>query len=316
MADPQSPAPLATTLRMTEFEQIESVFAGWQGRIEQISSGSFDGTMQVVRGEGVRAVSAQGNQRLRVRGRDGAGLLAIYPICDRLARFRWNRTQLDRGQLFVVGVDDETDITSDRRFSGSVVFLNPEQLESTARLLRATDGSALPRISGACTPSAGLFAEFERRLALLFQMADTTPATIGTPEGRQLEQYCILALAAAILPTVEPMRPSAAGRAKLLSRAKELLRSHLDGDFGMLDLCQALDANDRTLRLVFLEQFGVGPMTYFRYLRLNAVREKLRTHPEIGIAAAAREFGFQHLGNFAAQYRRLFGSLPSAIRRR
>ena len=38
---------------------------------------------------------------------------------------------------------------------------------------------------------------------------------------------------------------------------------------------------------------------------------QLHALSEIAIADAAREFGFHHLGNFAADYRRLFGMRPS-----
>lgn len=61
--------------------------------------------------------------------------------------------------------------------------------------------------------------------------------------------------------------------------------------------------------------FGVGPMAYLQCIRLNAVRARLKSAPEVTVAAAAREFGFHHLGNFAANFRRLFGEPPSAIPR-
>ena len=316
LLQPQASATAsATQLRLTEFEQIEAVFQGWQGRIEQISSGSFDGAMQVVLGDGLRAVSARGNQRLRVHGRDDAGMLAIYPICERMARFQWNGTRLEPGQLFVVGKDDETDITSDRRFSGQVVFLSPDKLQAAVRVTQGREEPGRLVSSGVCTPSAEMFAEFERRLSRLFQLADATASAIDSPESRQREQHSLLALAAAMTPRMEPAKLSAVGRARLLSRARELLHSHLDGRLGTIDLCTALNASDRTLRLAFLEQYGIGPMTYYRFLRLNAVRSRLRAEPETTIAEVAREFGFFHLGNFAAQYRQLFGCRPSAIRR-
>jgi AraC family ethanolamine operon transcriptional activator len=309
-------AELEGQVDVAEFEKVGSVFAGWQGQIAQLSSGAFEGGMQIVSGEAVRAVAAQGNQRLQLRGRDASGLLAIYPMCARMVQCTWNRGRLEPGQLFVGGTDDEMEINSERRFRGQVVFLRPDLLESTARLQRGADAPIVPRDSVVRIPSPALFAEVERRLSHLFEAAAVTPAMLGTPEGRQLEQQCILALAAAVAPSPQQVLPSRSGRAQLLDRAEELFRRHLDGQLGMLDLCQTLGANDRTLRLAFLECYGIGPMTYFRSLRLNAVRARLRTDPETAIADVARHFGFHHMGNFAAQYRRLFGRLPSAIHRR
>jgi len=96
--------------------------------------------------------------------------------------------------------------------------------------------------------------------------------------------------------------------------AEELMRSQLAEPFGAVDLCRRLRVSDRTLRLAFGERYGLGPMCYYKRLRLNAVRTMLKADPLLSVATAAKMFGFHHLGNFSADYRRLFGELPSASR--
>jgi AraC family ethanolamine operon transcriptional activator len=103
-------------------------------------------------------------------------------------------------------------------------------------------------------------------------------------------------------------------RAQLVSHAEEIMRARMTVPLGVIDLCRELGTSDRTLRLAFRERFGVGPMVYYRHIRLNAVRVHLRTRTETPVAGVARQFGFHHLGHFAAYYRRLFGSNPSASR--
>jgi AraC family ethanolamine operon transcriptional activator len=56
-------------------------------------------------------------------------------------------------------------------------------------------------------------------------------------------------------------------------------------------------------------------VTYFKYLRPNAVRSMLEANPHLGIGEAVRPNGFHHLGNFAADYRRLFDERPSEAQR-
>lgn len=80
---------------------------------------------------------------------------------------------------------------------------------------------------------------------------------------------------------------------------------------GAIDLCAELGVSDRTLRYAFRERFGIGPMAFFRALRLNAVRAALKGDSTTPIASVANRYGFQHHGNFAADYRRAFGELPS-----
>jgi len=293
-----------------------AVFAGWEGQIEQTSSGDFTGTIQIVAGRLVRAVAAEGTQRLRVRGRDGSGLLAIYPMCSRMARCAWNRGFIDQGQIYVGGYEDEIDIGSERQFSGRVAFVDPQVLNAAVQSLLKTDDPTVFRHSTTRSPAPDVFTIVDRQLNRLFGLCQGNPSLIGTPEGRQLEQECLLALVTALFPTVgSATERSPRVRSKLLDRAEDYLRSHLRDSVGMIDLCQATEANDRTLRLAFQERYGLGPMTYYRFLRLNAVRSKLKLHREISIADAAAEFGFHHLGNFAADYRRLFGMRPSETKR-
>jgi len=89
------------------------------------------------------------------------------------------------------------------------------------------------------------------------------------------------------------------------------MRSRLREPVGAIELCREIGTSDRSLRLAFRERYGVGPMVYYKYLRLNAVRSRIRSAPTVLIMEAAREFGFHHLGNFAADYQRLFGERPS-----
>jgi AraC family ethanolamine operon transcriptional activator len=72
-------------------------------------------------------------------------------------------------------------------------------------------------------------------------------------------------------------------------------------------------ASERTLRRGFRERFGVSPKAYLLAQRLIDVRRTLRTaDPDATLVAdVANRFGFWHMGQFAADYRKHFGELPS-----
>jgi AraC family ethanolamine operon transcriptional activator len=57
----------------------------------------------------------------------------------------------------------------------------------------------------------------------------------------------------------------------------------------------------------------MSPHAYLKAQRLNRVREDLKSAlGDAGtVAAIAQRWGFWHTGNFAADYRRQFGELPS-----
>jgi len=88
--------------------------------------------------------------------------------------------------------------------------------------------------------------------------------------------------------------------------------TRLDKSLFVEDVCQEVGMSERTLRYAFQDQFRVGPMAYFKMRKLAAVHHelKLAAADPVTIYAIARRWGFRHTGNFAKDYRRLFGELP------
>lgn len=78
-------------------------------------------------------------------------------------------------------------------------------------------------------------------------------------------------------------------------------------------LCQAANVSPRTLEYAFREHVGLTPKQYLKAYRLNRVREALRLADPLKahINQLANRWGFWHMGQFAADYRRLFSELPS-----
>lgn len=313
---PESPRPAsggstARLIHLSDFEQIGAVFTSWQGRFEQLSSGRFEAALRVVRGGRVRVSGIEANQRVVIRGHDTAGVFSVYPVTAANAASVWQGRQLAPGRVVVNGVRTEVDHVSGRRTENLGVSLRPETLQDAARALLAADVVPVPQTWAALSPPPDAFAGLTRHLSRLLGRGVADPSLLGTPEGDRLEQECVRALVASLYSAAPQPDLSSPARARLLRRAEDLMRSRLGALVGAIDLCRELGVSDRTLRLAFRERFGVGPMAYFKCLRLNAVRSQLRADPAAAVAAAARAFGFHHLGNFAADYRRLFGERPS-----
>ena len=79
------------------------------------------------------------------------------------------------------------------------------------------------------------------------------------------------------------------------------------------NLCKTAGVSERTLLRLFHERFGMSPKTYLTWNRFNKVRRELKKYKKgsVKISDIANAFGFWHMGQFAADYRRLFDELPS-----
>lgn len=83
------------------------------------------------------------------------------------------------------------------------------------------------------------------------------------------------------------------------------------------DLCSAAGVSERSLRRLFHDRFGISPKNYLNRIRLNSVRRDMKncSYVDRNIADIANKHGFWHMGQFAADYRKLFGELPSQTSR-
>ncbi len=142
-------------------------------------------------------------------------------------------------------------------------------------------------------------------------------ALSGTPLGAQAESYLLSSLLT-LAPHNHRQAFQTDGRRALLPRsvrrAKEFLQSHATEPLSLVDVCQHLGVSARALQLTFKQHTGQSPMAYLQNVRLDRVREALR-HAEPGVpitvSRVAAEYGFLHLGHFAAHYQKRFGELPT-----
>lgn len=136
-----------------------------------------------------------------------------------------------------------------------------------------------------------------------------------------LEQSILAGLTSLLMSVGHEPRVSMAKahRQRLVAQVREHVLAHHDQAITVPDLCRQFHVSRRTLQNCFYQVLGIGPVAYLRSIRLNAVRRELKNpeavrHTVQDVAAA---WGFWHLSQFSADYKRLFGELPSeALRMR
>ena len=57
---------------------------------------------------------------------------------------------------------------------------------------------------------------------------------------------------------------------------------------------------------------GISPTSYLKMIRLNAVKRML-AKGNVSVSQAAAHWGFWHLSQFATDYKKAFGMLPSEM---
>jgi AraC family ethanolamine operon transcriptional activator len=148
--------------------------------------------------------------------------------------------------------------------------------------------------------------------------AELAGQLLQTPEFSVLLERNVLKAYVSALAGVQ--RPRCKGhsvldrRNRLVKKAESYVIEHLDQSIHIGELCREVGASPRALEYAFQGVYRMGAMRYLRTIRLNEVRKTLLRSSDAKAAtvtSAAMEWGFWHLGEFAAAYRRLFGEAPS-----
>jgi AraC-like DNA-binding protein len=174
---------------------------------------------------------------------------------------------------------------------------------------------APPKDALIVTPSQTAMAKLQRLHAAAGQLAEGAPEIIAHPEAaRGLEQALIEAMVEC-LSTGETGGDRSALRhhAMILRRFRRAVEENPDQPLYIPEVCAAIGASDRTLRVCCQEQLGMSPKRYLLLRRMHLARRALRDSAPTGttVTEIATRHGFWQFGRFAGEYRSLFGELPS-----
>lgn len=102
-----------------------------------------------------------------------------------------------------------------------------------------------------------------------------------------------------------------------LLKAKDFMHANAREDIRLEDIERAAGVSRFKLFDGFRKHMGMSPMAYLKKLRLSEVRKQLLNGGRgTNISTVATEWGFNHLGRFASEYKKLFNEIPSATMHR
>jgi len=130
----------------------------------------------------------------------------------------------------------------------------------------------------------------------------------------QREESLALAVINALIDEKFAEKESLIKSTRAVSLALEVIHNSELESISAMELCKHTSCSQRTLEKCFSNRFGVTPKKYIKCLRLAEVHKGLRNFDALGydsIIELAGVYGFWHMGQFAADYRRIYGELPS-----
>ena len=284
----------------------------WNVELNQLSSGTFHAELELVKTPRLIVYQEKWDRRLFVQGNSPAGHLMFAHSSAELGS--WRGETLSSKRLVIEQPSSAVDFST--KSEHAVLLVSPEVLQEH---LGALDTTSLtnPRLQGlAAEPQ--LIRQFRAGISrMLSRHRGSTHVEPGETAAHESEMLDLLRLI--IQPTAGEVFSfrKRSKRAQALAQMFELIRSS-DEFHSIPELSDAVGVSQRTLDYAFREAFGLPPSQFLRWLRLNHMYRTLldAQASQTKITDIALNSGFTELGRMAAEYRELFGELPSATLKR
>ncbi|MBI2309069.1 MAG: helix-turn-helix domain-containing protein [Rhodocyclales bacterium] len=288
----------------------------WRQDYEQLSTGAFEGVLDEVWFGNVQLFRERTNQIVHQTGVawDGSRTIAVPNAISEEGLI--GGTMLSGNTVFTFGEGDDLDFRTPKSLDIVAVTVDANALKEFASTVwhLDTDGG-VPRL-GVFTLPPEVPARLREFLMLLLASIKSNPKVLNYQQIRKgMEQEIFNNIVLAIGDTGATTDATVArSRKAVVEKVREYVLAHREDPVTVADLCAALNVSRRTLQYSFQAVLNVNPVAYLRAIRLNGTRRALRAAsgtPSASVADIAARWGFWHLSHFAADYKLMFGELPS-----
>lgn len=305
--------------RSSDVDEQAAVQSNWALHYEQVSAGRFEGELTLAQLPGLRLVAESASLAVRQVGDIGVGSYG-FALTDAQPGEAFFNGQPLSTQTMMVGRGDSLDMLTPAGCRLLGIVVEHELLSGLWQQLYQRPLAQWLERQVVVELPAQRAAEVRQLQRLLLERLQHMPQWLDDPRTvQQLRDEVLMAWIEAIpgRPDMDGLK-TAEARKRLVDKACALTLAQPDQPMTMLALCRDVGASPRKLAYCFREVLGTSPARYLRAVRLNGVRRGLKqpSSAALGVHDVATRWGFWNLGEFAGDYRRQFGELPSETLRR
>ena len=293
------------TLNSTDIEEFAIKLKNVNVENELMERGSFKVNMSFVATPKVRLCHFKMNRKILQRGVGVPGFITFLVWDDKFS-LNWRKKILSKNQIAVLW-NQEHYTLSEAGIQGLPISVEENFL------IQCLEIRGYPRLvskiknSDSLMVSEPLLQNLRLKIFTLSQVNDVDQNILLNIIEEELVDDLINCLISSCNQTEKfEFLP------RKFSIAVDYIHNNLIDITSVRQVCQFNSISERTLRHHFEKKFNISPKSFIQKLRLNAVNRKISNANEIcSINKIAAEYNFWHMGQFASDYKMLFGELPS-----
>lgn len=306
----ERPIDEVVRLSFTDFEELAAAARGWRLVLSKLDPEPFEGEIFQWLTDGFIISRGRFGNFLRQEGSPPPGLRTMTVHLEREMSQYWRGRRVTGDDLMIFPREGEIDTFSDPRFDIFTISFDEEAFLAQANGMGCAAVPSILKDTEVLRSVPGGMGSLRRALFEIVRNAGKGKADPGIVKRN---------IQAEVIRMLEGGEGNNSGstrsvhRLRVVRAAQDYLSRHAGKPVTVRDLSRAVGVSVRSLQYAFGEHVGVGPKTYVNSMRLNAARKELRAarSGKTCVADVANHQGFWHMGQFAADYRRLFGENPS-----
>lgn len=291
----------------------------WNLDFQQLDVGRYQADVQQIGTPSVLLSTCSFSRKIEQRGTSPEGYFTFgIPMSDAFSLRRLGQ-DINARQLVIFRPGDPIDAVSGAGFGAYTISVSIQHLEGLLADFRF--GSVeewLPREIAALELSPKECQVLRQTAAMMNRATSIDSSLVQNSAFMSDFENRLIECVSACLERVRCQAKYSVGgrqiRVRALKRALEVIGDRCHEPVSIAELQAVAGVSARTLLSAFKEEYGLSPKAYLQVYRLREVHRELLRAGGSGstVSDVANRWGFWHMGQFAADYKAMFGQLPSA----
>jgi len=300
--------------KYNHYEQFYVDALRWNLEFIKLDKGDFSGQIELIDIGNIQIGSVSLSGKIEQHGVSPTGFRTFVIPANKNQSFNWLNRNVNHRDLLVFSSAGYLEALSFNDFHYYMISIAEDLLENIIRENQFNYlNNHLDSSEKVIPLNYGYFVNIQSYLQTIFEQLRTHPQLLKSAsmiyQLRNRLPFKLLNFLDRI--KTDTKAPLSRKRDHAILKCQNYIRDKSMNAISLPTLAEISNISERTLELAFLERFELTPKAYINRVKLNEVNQKLlssKKHEQI--SSIAREIGFNHLSQFAANYRNLFGELP------
>jgi len=313
--------PFFTSRKYLDFDEFEEAIRSWQLEILRLDNRPTKNVLtQFDTGE-MLVSHALFTGRTHQTGDPPNGLLTCAVLADPTSHLIWRKKEISPNQLMIFHPGSEIDsVTRGKLVEVFTFSFSLEFICHFTAVGKSCDGKNILSSDELIELPAPIIEDLRKCSSSALSSLRQDASLIENKQFQYSVNIQIAENLASCLPFYNPQdgHRLAEKRRRIWQQIEAYIRANNQRHLLVKEVASQVGISESTLLRTFKSRYGMPPKAYLNAHRLNAVRRILKRSPSRKgkIIEVANALGFWHMGQFAKDYKKLFGELPSETFRR